>query len=251
MTTNGVRLPELAHDLAAAGLQPGQRLARHAPPRDLPGADPPRRARPGARRDRRRARRRARPGEGQLRRDPGRQRRRGRRPGRVRPRAGRRRALHRVHAARRATATGRWTRSCPSQEILERIDAVFPLEDGTDAQPGAHVEPAARFRYRDGIGRRRRDRQRHRAVLRAAATGSGSPPRASSAPACSRSRRPTCGPSCGTAGPTTTLAAAIEAAVGTKWAGHRIGQVTFVRPGPLDEPDRRLGEPARARRAGP
>ena len=26
------------------------------------------------------------------------------------------------------------------------------------------------------------------------------------------------------------LAAAIEAAVGTKWAGHRIGQVTFIRP---------------------
>jgi cyclic pyranopterin phosphate synthase len=26
------------------------------------------------------------------------------------------------------------------------------------------------------------------------------------------------------------LARAIEAAVGTKWAGHRIGQVSFVRP---------------------
>jgi len=26
------------------------------------------------------------------------------------------------------------------------------------------------------------------------------------------------------------LAAAIEAAVGTKWAGHRIGAVDFVRP---------------------
>ena len=37
MTTNGVRLPELAHDLAAAGPAAGQRLARHAPPRDLQG----------------------------------------------------------------------------------------------------------------------------------------------------------------------------------------------------------------------
>jgi GTP 3',8-cyclase len=27
------------------------------------------------------------------------------------------------------------------------------------------------------------------------------------------------------------LAGAIEAAVGTKWAGHRIGNVDFVRPG--------------------
>jgi cyclic pyranopterin phosphate synthase len=27
------------------------------------------------------------------------------------------------------------------------------------------------------------------------------------------------------------LAAEIERAVGTKWAGHRIGQVNFVRPG--------------------
>jgi cyclic pyranopterin phosphate synthase len=38
----------------------------------------------------------------------------------------------------------------PAHEILERIDAVFPLE-AVDAHP-EHVEPAARRRYRDGIG---------------------------------------------------------------------------------------------------
>ena len=36
------------------------------------------------------------------------------------------------------------------------------------------------------------------------------------------------------------LAAAIEAAVGTKWAGHRIGQVDLRPAGPIDEPDRRI-----------
>ena len=36
------------------------------------------------------------------------------------------------------------------------------------------------------------------------------------------------------------LAAAIEAEVGRKWAGHSIGQVHFIRPGAEHEPDRRL-----------
>ena len=112
MTTNGVRLPEMAHDLAAGRPAAHQRLARLAAARGLPRAHPPRRPRPGARRDRRRARRRARPGEGQLRGHPRRQRRRGRRPRRVRAGAGRRRALHRVHAPRRRRATGPATRSC-------------------------------------------------------------------------------------------------------------------------------------------
>ena len=37
----------------------------------------------------------------------------------------------------------------PAREIVERIDAVFPLEPVGDA---THVEPAARWRYRDGVG---------------------------------------------------------------------------------------------------
>ena len=47
-------------------------------------------------------------------------------------------------------AQGQWSRDkvVPAAEILERIDAVFPLEAaGTDGP-----EPASRFVYRDGIG---------------------------------------------------------------------------------------------------
>ena len=46
------------------------------------------------------------------------------------------------------------TRSCPRHEILERIDAVFPLErlPVARAHHSEHVEPAERFRYADGIG---------------------------------------------------------------------------------------------------
>ena len=36
------------------------------------------------------------------------------------------------------------------------------------------------------------------------------------------------------------IARRIEAAVGTKWAGHQINQVNFIRPQAHDEPDRRL-----------
>jgi cyclic pyranopterin phosphate synthase len=127
-------------------------------------------------------------------------------------------------------AVGDWTMDqvVPSQEILERIHAVFPLEGGTRHQ-AAHVEPAVKIRFRDGVGDvgviasvtepfcdhcdRVRvtaegkfrtclfalDETDLRAVLRAG-------------------------------GSDDDVARAIEAAVGTKWAGHRIGQVTFVRP---------------------
>ena len=129
-------------------------------------------------------------------------------------------------------APGEWSMDqvVPAAEILERIDAVFPL----DAAPvAAHVEPAARHRYADGIGdvgviasvtepfcgdcdrvritaegRFRTclfalDETDLRAILR-----SGRP-----APAVDEE-----------------LADAIAGAVGVKWAGHRIGHVDFIRP---------------------
>jgi cyclic pyranopterin phosphate synthase len=127
-------------------------------------------------------------------------------------------------------AVGDWTMDqvVPSREILERIDAVFPLEDGA-RHPVEHVEPAVRIRFRDGIGDvgviasvtepfcDQCDRVRVTAEgrfrtclfaleetdLRAVLRGGGTDD---------------------------DVAAAIEAAVGTKWAGHRIGQVSFVRP---------------------
>jgi cyclic pyranopterin phosphate synthase len=127
-------------------------------------------------------------------------------------------------------ATGEWSmdRVVPAEEILDRIHTVFPLEGAVTPSPG-HVQPAERFRYADGGGDvgviasvtapfcgdcdRVRitaegkfrtclfalDETDLRAILRSGGTDD-------------------------------ELAAAIEAAVGTKWAGHRIGQVDFVRP---------------------
>ena len=123
-------------------------------------------------------------------------------------------------------ADGHWSMDqvVPADETLAAIDAVYPLA------PVAHgPEPAARYRYLDGRGEigvipsvtkpfcgdcdRIRitaegklrtclfalDEHDLRAILREG-------------------------------GSDDDLARAIEAAVGTKWAGHRIGQVSFVRP---------------------
>jgi cyclic pyranopterin phosphate synthase len=118
----------------------------------------------------------------------------------------------------------------PAREILDRIDAVFPLERDAVAGPGTgHVEPAERFEYRDGKGDvgviasvtepfcGNCDRVRLTAEgtfrtclfgldeldLRAVLRGGGTDD---------------------------DVAAAIRTAVAGKWAGHRIGQVDFVRP---------------------
>ena len=128
-------------------------------------------------------------------------------------------------------AQGDWTMDqvVPSHEILDRIHAVFPLEDARDRTDGAHIEPAARVAYQDGHGDvgviasvtepfcESCDRVRItaegkfrtclfaldefdlRAVLRAG-------------------------------GSDDDVAAEIERAVGTKWAGHHIGKVDFIRP---------------------
>lgn len=112
----------------------------------------------------------------------------------------------------------------PSREVVERIAATFPLE------AVAHgPEPASRFRYLDGGGEvgviasvtepfcESCDRVRITADgqfrtclfaleetdLRAVLRGGGSDD---------------------------DLEAAIRSAVGAKWAGHQIGQVTFIRP---------------------
>jgi cyclic pyranopterin phosphate synthase len=125
-------------------------------------------------------------------------------------------------------ANGDWTMDqvVPAREILDRIDAVFPLERVREAR---HPEPAERFAYADGVGDvgviasvtepfcgdcdRVRitaegklrtclfglDETDLRAVLR-------------------------------NGGSDDDLAAAIEGAVAQKWAGHSIGQVEFIRP---------------------
>jgi cyclic pyranopterin phosphate synthase len=134
-------------------------------------------------------------------------------------------------------ADGQWSRDrvVPAHEILERIDAELPLEHlpVAGARHHEHVEPAERFRYADGIGDvgviasvtepfcEQCDRIRMTAEgklrtclfaleefdLRAILRGGAPDDELDD-----------------------LLAAEIEHAVGTKWAGHRIGQVDFVRP---------------------
>jgi cyclic pyranopterin phosphate synthase len=130
-------------------------------------------------------------------------------------------------------AQGAWSEAqvVPAREILERIGAEFPLEPAAPA----HVEPAARWRYLDGRGDvgvipsvtepfcESCDRVRITAEgqfrtclfaldevdLRAELRADGG----LDAPDLDN-----------------RLSAAIERAVGNKWAGHRIGQVDFIRP---------------------
>jgi cyclic pyranopterin phosphate synthase len=127
-------------------------------------------------------------------------------------------------------AQGEWSaeKVVPGDEIIERISEAFPLE----VMRGAHVEPAERFRYRDGRGD-------------VGVIASVTEPFCES---CDRVRLTAEGQfrTClfaldetdlrailrsGAADADEQLAAAIEGAVGTKWAGHHIGQVDFVRPG--------------------
>jgi cyclic pyranopterin phosphate synthase len=123
-------------------------------------------------------------------------------------------------------AQGAWSadRVVPRDEIVQRITDVFPAEpEGRDHQP------ADRFRYLDGAG--------HFGVISSV-----------SEPFCDRCDRVRLTAdgrlrSCLFAldehdlrGPLRAgasddeLAALIEGAVAAKWAGHHIGQVTFVRP---------------------
>jgi cyclic pyranopterin phosphate synthase len=135
-------------------------------------------------------------------------------------------------------AEGTWSMDqvVPAREILDRVHAVFPLE--AEVAPG-DTEPATRYRYLDGAGDvgvipsvsepfcDNCDRVRVtaegkfrtclfaleefdlRAILRDS-TGAHDEHDAVQID--------------------DSLASEIERAVGTKWAGHRIGQVNFVRP---------------------
>jgi cyclic pyranopterin phosphate synthase len=129
-------------------------------------------------------------------------------------------------------ADGGWNldQVVPAGEILERIDAVFPLDlDARTRHAGGHVEPAARFIYRDGAGE-------------VGVIASVTEPFCGN---CDRVRLTAEGKfrTClfaleefdlrvqlRTGGSDDEIAATIERAVGTKWAGHRISRVDFVRP---------------------
>ena len=149
LTTNGATLRPLADDLAAAGLR-RINISLDSLRRDrFREHDPARRAATQVLDGhRRRARGRPRPGEGQRRGHAGRERRRDRRLRPLRPRAGRRRALHRVHAARRRRALDRR----PGRRPATRSSTPStPCSRSSRSTAGART-PAERFRYRDGGG---------------------------------------------------------------------------------------------------
>jgi cyclic pyranopterin phosphate synthase len=141
-------------------------------------------------------------------------------------------------------ADGGWSmdRVVPAQEILDRVDAVFPLERDAGA-PTANdgTEPATRYRYRDGVGdvgvipSVTEPFCDHCDRVRVTAEGKF---RTCLFALEEFDLRAILRDGCDDAGDADTddvqiddrLASEIERAVGTKWAGHRIGQVNFVRP---------------------
>ncbi len=138
-------------------------------------------------------------------------------------------------------AQGEWSQDkvVPAHEIIERIGEVFPLDLSRSVEGGElheHVEPAERFVYRDGIGdvgviasvtepfcdhcdrvRLTAEGEFRTCLFALDETDLRSLLRADGG--------------LDAAGLDDRLADAITRAVGTKWAGHRIGQVDFVRPG--------------------
>lgn len=129
-------------------------------------------------------------------------------------------------------ADGEWSmdKVVPATEILDRIHAVFPLDRTPGAAPRiGHSEPAAIVRYSDGVGD-------IGVIASVTAPFCGD---------CDRVRITAEGSfrTCLFAleefdlraimrdgGSDDDLGAAIAGAVGTKWAGHHIGAVEFVRP---------------------
>ncbi len=120
-------------------------------------------------------------------------------------------------------------RVVPAREILDAIDAVFPLEPDAVGVDRDGAEPAARYRYCDGIGD-------VGVIPSVTAPFCGD---------CDRVRVTADGKfrTCLFAldeldlrailrrgGSDDDLAEEISRAVGTKWACHHIGQVDFVRP---------------------
>jgi GTP 3',8-cyclase len=128
-------------------------------------------------------------------------------------------------------ASGEWTsdKVVPRDEIIAAINAVYPLDAIDLDQDGAHGEPAERYRYRDGRGevgviasvthafcatcdrvRLTADGQVRACLFALEETDLRSVLREG--------------------GSDDELASAVERTVKSKWAGHAIGQATFIRP---------------------
>ena len=141
----------------------------------------------------------------------------------------------------RSTPPAHWTDAAVvgQDEIVAAHRRRVPARAG--AGPGA--APADRWRYLDGGGTVGVIPTRDASRSAATATGCGSPPTASSAPACSPPTSSTCGRRCARGADDDELAARDRAG-----RGHEVGrppdQPGRLRPpGALDEPDRRLTWP--------
>jgi cyclic pyranopterin phosphate synthase len=136
-------------------------------------------------------------------------------------------------------AEGAWSidQVLPAQEILDRIDAAFPLERDSDAPtPNDGTEPATRYRYRDGVGdvgvipSVTEPFCDHCDRVRVTAEGKFRTCLFALEEFDLRAILRDDGDEADDVQIDDRLASEIERAVGTKWAGHRIGQVNFVRP---------------------
>ena len=125
-------------------------------------------------------------------------------------------------------ASGEWGRDqvVPAAEVVAAIDAGVPAGPGGRAGRPAGRAVRVPRRRRRGRG----DRQRDPARSAPPATGSGSPPRACSATACSRSGDRPAGHPARRRAPTTTWPRPSRPTWRRKWAGHSIGQVHFIQP---------------------
>ena len=126
-------------------------------------------------------------------------------------------------------ASGSWTDAAVvgQDEIVARIDAVFPLEP----LPARGAAPADRWRYLDGGGTVGVIPTRDQAVLRRLRPGAAHRRRpVPHVPVRHRRDRPAGGDARAARADDDAGRAASSRAVGSKWAGHRINQVDFVRP---------------------
>ncbi len=226
ITTNGATFRLLAHDLREAGLDRVNISLDTLRPRPSSSQMTRRdELAQGARRHRGRQGGRFRAGEDQRRHRAWCQRRRDRRPRRLS--AASTNVEVRFIEFMPLDASGHWVNDqvVSQDEIVAAIDAVYPLEQ----VPARGAAPADRWRYLDGRGmvgviptvtkpfcgdcdrvRLTADGQFRTCLF--ATTSS------------------TCCDSCATGATDDDLAMEIERAVGTKWAGHRINQVNFIRP---------------------
>ena len=155
------------------------------------------------------------------------QRRRGARAAALVPRPRLRAAVHRADAARRPARLEPRRDGHRRRDPRQRCEQEFVLTPGGASRGGAprpSCSSSTAARPRSASSRRSPGRSA------ATATGSGSPPTARSATACSPARSPTCGPRCAPAPRDEELADRWVVAMAGKLPGHGIDDPSFLQP---------------------